>query len=609
MNSDEEHFTPEAVEESVRLADVFRARENLSAALDTPAWQPETPGAWDPRAGEKVCIGTPHLDNPGWNYVESLIRVAAYDKAHGNHLLHNSGLMNNGAYAPVWGRSMELSHARNTAAAAFLASDADWLLWWDSDIGAEQDALEKLLAAADPETAPIVGGLCFIEGDYSHDFRGGLRSSLAPTLYDWAWIEPKSGMPGAYKLVTRQEWPPDQVSRVGATGCGLLLTHRSVYEKIAAWLQEQDAPPHIWFERIPGPDGEKCGEDISFCLRAHQVGLPVLVHTGVTTTHQKTVWYGTQDYAMKPFTPPPMTVRPLPPDQWPKLMINRNAAQEAAQTSPMRDQQVPEATEGVAVIVPVARRDNARTFLTSLDASLTEEQKRRRQVRVYVMADESDEDTPLNWGFWDNVYPNIVFDLHRYLRSMGSFAEKVNRGEMISDEPWLFLVGDDVRFHKGWLDQAMQTARTTGKSVVGTNDLGHPDVIAGKHATHMLIRRDYVEKVGASWDGPGVVCHEGYRHWYVDTEIVEAAKRRDEWAPCLASHVEHLHPYWGKAETDEVYRIGQEAAATDGTLFGHRLNAQRAGGVRLRADDSRADADGFTDGSHGGSPREWLEES
>lgn len=341
------HFTPEAVEEAVRLADAISAKVELERTLN-------------PRAGEKVCIGVPHLNEGGWNFIESALRVAAYDKAHGDHLLHNSGMMNNGALAAVWGRSMELSHARNTATAAFLSSDSDWLLWWDSDIGCEQDAVEKLLAVADPETAPIVGGLCFIEGDYTHDWRGGLRTSLAPTLYDWAWIEPKSGMPGAYKLIIRQDWPKGDVTRVGATGCGFLLTHRSVYEKISAWLIEQGAPAHIWFDRIPGPDGELCGEDISFCLRAHQVDLPVLVHTGVTTTHQKAVWYGAEDYKVKPFTPPPMDVLPLPPDQWPKLQINRNAAQQAAQESPIRDRQAGSAeSDGALVGVVVPEADGA----------------------------------------------------------------------------------------------------------------------------------------------------------------------------------------------------------------------------------------------------------
>lgn len=531
--------------------EAVRARDALLASLN-------------PRARDRVCIGTPHQDKAGWNYVESVIRMAAYDKAHGNHLLHNSGLMNNGAFTPIWGRSMELSHARNTGAAAFLSSDADWHLWIDSDIGFEPDALEKLLAVADPDTRPIVGGLCFIEGDFTHDFHGGLRASLAPTLYDWAWVEPKNGMPGAYKMVTRQDWTPDEVTRVGATGCGLLLVHRSVYEKIGTWNQKNGAPPQIWFERIPGPDGEKCGEDISFCIRAHQVGVPILVNTSVTTTHQKTVWYGVPEYHQKPFTPPAITVTPLPPEQWPKIQVNPHAAEQAASTSPIRKKQVPEAEVPVAIIVPVAKRDNSELFLESLVDSLTPRQ--RELTRLYVMGDRSDPDTTIAWLSNVTEIPTVV-DAHDYLRSMGSFAEKVNRGYEISEETWLLLVGDDVQFHRGWLDQAMATAAETNAQVVGTNDLGNPAVIAGAHATHMMIRRLYIDKLGASLDGPGIVCHEGYRHWYVDNEIVELARARGVWAPCLTAHIEHMHPLFGKGPVDETYRIGQEAAEADKALW------------------------------------------
>lgn len=553
MESNDNHFAPGVVEKSLRA---------LNEALD-------------PRGGEKVCIAYPHLDNFGANFVDSVLRMAAYDKQHGNHLLHNSGLLNNGAIASVWGRATELATARNVATAAFLSSESDWLLWIDTDMGFEPDALEKLLAVANPDTAPIVGALCFIETDYSHDLRGGLRSALAPTLYDWVWIEPKHGQPGAYKMISRTEWPPDQVTRVGATGCGMLLTHRSVYEKISAWLQDekQGAPPNIWFERIPGPDGERCGEDVSFCLRAHQVGLPILVHTGVTTTHQKTIWYGAPEYRQKPSSPPALSYRPLPPDQWPKLMVNRQAAEEAARTSPMRDKQVAEATERVAVVVPVAKRDNAAPFLDTLANSLTPAQRER--VTVYVIGDINDSATTDRWLDQLHRYENTMILSFDFAEKIGTFAEKVNRAFEVTEEPWLFLVGDDVHFHPAWLDQAMETARTTGAHVVGTNDLGNPAVLAGEHATHMLVRREYVEHTGASWDGPGVLCHEGYRHWFVDNELVAAAKQVGAWAPCLLAVVEHMHPIWKKGADDAVYRLGQDAAEADRELWFQRFNYYR----------------------------------
>ena len=535
--------------------------------------------ALNPRAGERVCIGTPHLDEAGWNYHESVMRMIAYDRAHGDHLMHDSGLMRSGAFTPIWGRSVELSHARNAGTAAFLSSDSDWHLWIDSDIGFPENALEQLLAVADPETAPIVGGLCFIEQDYSHDLRGGLRSSLSPTLYDWSWVEPHNGMPGAYKMTTRADWPNGEVTRVGATGTGLLLVHRSVYEKISVWLMEQGAPPNIWFERIPGPDGERCGEDVSFCLRAHQVGLPVLVHTGVETTHQKTVWYGLGDYRQKPYAPPPVNVLPLPPDQWPKLTVNPDAAKEAANDSPIREKQVPEADEVVDIIVPVAMRNNARPFLDSLAFSLTERQ--RALVKVHVMADFSDSMTQQAWIDARPLYENMWVYSKSYAGAMGTFAEKVNEGYRVTEAPWLFIVGDDVHFHPGWLDQAMETARATHCRVIGTNDLGNPAVQAGQHATHFFIRRDYVDVIGASWDGPGVVCHEGYRHWFVDNEIVTHARSRGEWAPCLLSHVEHMHPLWQKGADDTVYRIGQEAAEQDREVWWARVSKFGDGYVKI----------------------------
>jgi hypothetical protein len=159
-----------------------------------------------------------------------------------------------------------------------------------------------------------------------------------------------------------------------------------------------------------------------------------------------------------------------------------------------------------------------------------------------------------------------------------TFAEKINTGyEMSGRTPWVFIVGDDVRFLPGWLDHAQQVARATGAKVIGTNDLANPRVMAGDHATHLLIARDYIDDVGASWDGPGVVCHEGYRHWYVDDEIVTTAKQRGVWAPALGSQVQHLHPIWGTAVDDDTYRLGQSHAKDDAALFKGRLKTYGKG--------------------------------
>jgi hypothetical protein len=211
--------------------------------------------------------------------------------------------------------------------------------------------------------------------------------------------------------------------------------------------------------------------------------------------------------------------------------------------------------ESTAVIVPVmGRPHHAAPFMDSLRASTND-------AVAYAVCDHAESDVI---DAWDVAGAQVMFPSG--MSTQGTFAEKVNAGYRFTSEPWLFIVGSDVRFHNGWLRQAHAVAWATGARVIGTNDLGNKLVMAGDHGTHLLIARNYVDEVGASWDGPGVVCHEGYRHWYVDDEIVTAAKQREVWASARMSVVEHLHPVFLKAKHDEVYAYGQSFKAQDEAL-------------------------------------------
>lgn len=218
---------------------------------------------------------------------------------------------------------------------------------------------------------------------------------------------------------------------------------------------------------------------------------------------------------------------------------------------------VPPATERVAVIVPVMRRPrNAEPFTRSLLATTG-------LANLYVVTDPDDVETRNAWAALNGP---------RVLVTPGgpTFAQKVNYGYRFTWEPWVFIVGDDVTFKRSWLDH-LQAVGRNGFDVIGTNDLCNPRVTAGEHATHIMIRRSYIDAVGASWDGPGTIAHEGYRHWFVDDEIVTAAKQRHVWSPCLASIVQHNHPIVGRADMDDVYELGASESAKDRDLFTWRL--------------------------------------
>lgn len=133
----------------------------------------------------------------------------------------------------------------------------------------------------------------------------------------------------------------------------------------------------------------------------------------------------------------------------------------------------------------------------------------------------------------------------------GDYARKINAGYRHTTEPLLFTAADDLLFHPGWLEAAVAQLGP-GIGVVGTNDLGSLRVIRGEHSTHSLVTRAYADEFGII-DAPGQVLCEEYHHEFVDDELVETAKFRNAWAFAFDSHVEHLHPAWGKAPTDPMY--------------------------------------------------------
>lgn len=136
---------------------------------------------------------------------------------------------------------------------------------------------------------------------------------------------------------------------------------------------------------------------------------------------------------------------------------------------------------------------------------------------------------------------------------IGDYAMKINAGVAATREPLLFTGADDLRFWPGWFEAALAML-TPGIGVVGTNDLGNPRVLAGDHATHFLVTRDYTKRGTIDRPGSGMLFHPEYPHEFVDDELVGTAKRRGAWAMAIDSYVEHLHPDWGKAQTDALYQ-------------------------------------------------------
>jgi len=184
--------------------------------------------------------------------------------------------------------SANISGARCDVVRIFLGHPAspEWLWMVDTDMTFGDGILERLLATADRNLRPIVGGLCFgvrpVKVDGKERFNECLATELElfPTVYSLD----ESGM-----MLHHAGYPLDSVVQVHSTGAACLLVHRSVLAD-PRWLTPMpNGEPHPlpWF-RESVLHGRLCSEDHFFCITAGSFGYPIHLDTAAKTGHVKT---------------------------------------------------------------------------------------------------------------------------------------------------------------------------------------------------------------------------------------------------------------------------------------------------------------------------------
>lgn len=145
----------------------------------------------------------------------------------------------------------------------------DWLLFIDDDMVWTPDAIGQLVMEREAYDLDILGALCFRRAE---PFQPTMFMREAPT-------------DGGYNFL--EDWPPNQIVEVDATGCAFLLIHKRVFEMIAggpmpSWehRQREGGPPPNFF-RWEGT----LGEDLRFCQDAKAAGARIFVHTGIEIGH------------------------------------------------------------------------------------------------------------------------------------------------------------------------------------------------------------------------------------------------------------------------------------------------------------------------------------
>lgn len=275
----------------------------------------QKPDLGDPQGA--VTVGYLHEHDVSYSWHHSLIELIGWDLAHQMRIWR-------GGYIAMRCDTGGIVEGRNKIAFEFLAErDSEWLWMVDTDMGFAPDTVDRLLEAADPVERPIVGALCFSQREMDIDGKGGWQTRATPTVFDWTTVDlfdekHVNGVTHREKIgehkgfAVRWNYPANTATACDGTGMACVLIHRSVFERI----RDMPTPTPdggtaplgpVWFNRVPNMStGQLISEDLSFCIRARALDIPIFVHTGVTTTHHKPVWVGEDLYwQQRALNPPP----------------------------------------------------------------------------------------------------------------------------------------------------------------------------------------------------------------------------------------------------------------------------------------------------------------
>ena len=226
-----------------------------------------------------VLLGYVHGNEVAHSWHLSLLDLVKWDASH-------EGRVMRGGFMAMRHGTGGIVQARNDVALQFLTgTNAEWLFWVDTDMGFAPSTVDRLVAAADPEERPVMGGLCFVSKEVQLDGLGGFRTRAVPTLYRWATLgEDIKG------FEPWEDYPRNQVVPIDATGSACILLHRGALERVFEKYG-------TFYSRIPNEGtGQLLSEDLSLCVRLAALEVPIHADTSVKTTHFKPQWVQEADF-------------------------------------------------------------------------------------------------------------------------------------------------------------------------------------------------------------------------------------------------------------------------------------------------------------------------
>jgi len=184
-------------------------------------------------------------------------------------------------------RVPSLPNARNTLAAEFLRSDAEYGLWLDSDHVVETPASE---VGKNPDGTPIMMGdanlalyhLYRALQDSGESIVTGLYRAKQQHGFNYAIWKRAEKPEGGLGYVHIQNWEPPEANffSVDVAGMGMMLMHRRVLEAMRDAGYGTNSKPFFHWE-MPGEQSE----DFDFLSKAAELGYKTWCLASVKLTH------------------------------------------------------------------------------------------------------------------------------------------------------------------------------------------------------------------------------------------------------------------------------------------------------------------------------------
>lgn len=218
----------------------------------------------------KIMIATPFYEQKGWSpYIRSMLITA--------RVLDAAGV--EWDWMELAGDSY-VDRARNTLCARFLDTDADALVFIDSDLEWNAEGFLKLITA--PAWAEVVAGAYPLKNEWDSwssvpiDRNGQVIGRAKPK---GGWLLEAEVLSAGFMMIRR----------------GVLERMRDSYPQLA-YTDERADPcepyrQHFGWFSCPIRGGRRFGEDYEFCARLREMGVPLWIEPDISFGH-----YGTKGW-------------------------------------------------------------------------------------------------------------------------------------------------------------------------------------------------------------------------------------------------------------------------------------------------------------------------